>query len=178
MSANTSVAVLGGGCFWCLEAIFRTISGVIKVENGYAGGRQSNPDYKSVCTGTTGHAEVVRITYDPDTISYENLLKIFWKVHDPTTRNRQGDDIGEQYRSIILYMDEDQKRIAYESIKKASVNFTAPIVTELEALEKFWLAEDYHQDYFRKNPSQAYCRIVIAPKLDKFRDQFKKKLII
>jgi peptide-methionine (S)-S-oxide reductase len=160
-------AVLGGGCFWCLEAVFKQIEGVASVTSGYAGGHKQNPTYEEVCSGTTGHAEVVQIEFDPSVISYRELLDIFWKTHDPTTLNRQGPDTGVQYRSVILYLNESQKKIALESREKASGYFSGPIVTEIKPLMEFYPAEDYHQDYFQKNPYAAYCRIIISPKLKK-----------
>jgi len=161
--------VLGGGCFWCMEALFETLPGVVSVTSGYAGGHVPNPTYKQVCTGTTGHAEVIRIEYDPSRIRYEDLLEAFWEAHDPTTPNRQGNDVGPQYRSIILYVNEAQRRAAEKSRAEAARKFSRPIVTEIVPLERFYLAEAYHQDYFRKNPEQAYCQFVIRPKLEKFQ---------
>ena len=168
-------AVLGGGCFWCLEAIYKKVKGVIKVVPGYAGGHVENPTYEQVKTGTTGHAEVVKITYDPKIISYEQLLDIFFDIHDPTTPNRQGNDIGPQYRSIILYRNEEQKRIAKQKIAELqhSNKFKKPIVTQLVELEKFYEAEDSHHDYFEKHPDQPYCKLVISPKIEKFMKNFK-----
>lgn len=161
--------VLGGGCFWCLEAIFDRVEGVTEVRSGYAGGRVKNPSYQQVCTGTTGHAEVVRITFDTRLISLKELLEIFWLAHDPTTPNRQGNDVGPQYRSIILYKDESQKKAALESIKAAPaiLHLTKPIVTEFVALKEFYPAEDYHRDYYDKNRAVPYCTFVIHPKLKK-----------
>lgn len=163
------IAVLGGGCFWCMEALFETLPGVVSVTSGYAGGHVPNPTYKQVCTGTTGHAEVIRIEYDPNRIRYEDLLEAFWEAHDPTTPNRQGNDVGPQYRSIILYVNEAQRRAAEKSRVEAARRFSRPIVTEIVPLERFYPAEAYHQDYFRKNPEQAYCQFVIRPKLEKFQ---------
>ena len=160
-------ALLGGGCFWCLEAVFERVPGVIDVVNGYAGGDRNNPTYEEVCTGLTGHAEVVKITYNPGVVSYEKLLELFWKIHNPTTLNRQGADIGTQYRSVIFYYNEKQKQIAEASIAKEQENYREPIVTELMPVPTFWQAEDYHQDYFRNHPENAYCQIVIAPKIKK-----------
>lgn len=162
------IAVFGGGCFWCMEALFETLPGVISVTSGYAGGHVPNPTYKQVCTGTTGHAEVIRVEYDPRRIRYEDLLEAFWEAHDPTTPNRQGNDVGPQYRSIILYVNEAQRRSAERSKAEAARRFSRPIVTEIVRLERFYPAEPYHQDYFRKNPEQAYCQFVIRPKLEKF----------
>jgi peptide-methionine (S)-S-oxide reductase len=167
MGRSGNVATLGGGCFWCLEAVYERIEGVNSVISGYAGGTTVDPTYEEVCSGRTGHAEVVRIEYDPERISYEEILDIFWKAHDPTTLNRQGADTGTQYRSIILYHDEMQKRAAEKSIKKAGPLFDGPIVTELRPIERFYPAEEYHQDYFDRNRLAGYCMIVIQPKLKK-----------
>ncbi|HAM72030.1 MAG TPA: peptide-methionine (S)-S-oxide reductase [Verrucomicrobiales bacterium] len=172
---RTAHAILGGGCFWCLEAVYEGIPGVRAVVSGYSGGTTPNPTYESVCSGETGHAEVVRIEFDPATISYERILELFWKVHDPTTLNRQGADEGTQYRSIILYQDEAQKAAAEKSRAAAQAKLGRPIVTEIVALTKFHEAEAYHQDYFRRNPDKAYCRVVIQPKLDKL-EKLKKGL--
>lgn len=166
-SPSRAKATFGGGCFWCTEAVFETEPGVLSVTSGYAGGHTRNPDYREVCTGETGHAEVIQIEYDPAVISYERLLEIFWKAHDPTTHNRQGADVGTQYRSIILYHDEAQRAAAEKSKQAAQAAFARPIVTEIVPLTTFYPAEEYHQDYFRKNPNAAYCRVVIAPKLHK-----------
>ena len=163
------IAVFGGGCFWCIEALFGRIKGVVSVTSGYAGGKTENPNYTDVCSGTTGHAEVVKIEYDPSIIGYEELLKVFWKAHDPTTLNRQGADVGTQYRSVILYADREQREIAEKSkkeLEKASI-FRDPVITEIKELAKFYPAEDYHQDYYQNNSSAGYCRVVIAPKLKK-----------
>ncbi len=165
--SGTGVATLGGGCFWCLEAVFERIPGVTAVTSGYAGGKAANPTYEQVCAGTTGHAEVVQITYDPARISYEGLLEVFWRAHDPTTLNRQGADLGTQYRSIILYHDEAQKAAALASVKKAQAGFNDRIVTEVVPLTAYWKAEDYHQDYYNANKTAGYCRVVISPKLKK-----------
>ena len=162
-------AVFGGGCFWCIEAVFERAKGVVSVTSGYAGGETENPNYRDVCSGTTGHAEVVKIEYDPSIIGYEELLEVFWKAHDPTTLNRQGADAGTQYRSIILYTDREQREIAEKSkkeLEKAGI-FKDPVVTEIKELEKFYPAENYHQDYYQNNSSAGYCRVVIAPKLKK-----------
>ncbi len=164
---SESTIVLGGGCFWCLEAIFKRIDGVLSVSSGYAGGTVANPTYQDVCTDTTGHAEVVRVSFDPQKIALAGILDIFWKAHDPTTPNRQGADVGTQYRSIILYADEEQKRAAAESLRKAQASFRPRIVTELKLLEAFYPAEGYHKDYYDSNKSAGYCRLVIAPKLKK-----------
>jgi peptide-methionine (S)-S-oxide reductase len=166
-TGGAALATFGGGCFWCLEAVYDRIEGVVSVTSGYAGGTAKNPTYEQVCTGTTGHAEVVQIAYDPAKTSYEDLLDIFWKAHDPTTLNRQGADVGTQYRSIILYHDEAQKAAALKSIKKAQASFKDRIVTEIAPLGVFWKAEDYHQDYYNANKSAGYCRVVISPKLKK-----------
>ena len=171
-------ATLAGGCFWCLEAVYDQLRGVEKVENGYAGGSKPNPSYEAVCTGTTGHAEVVQITYDPAQISFRDLLDVFFTIHDPTTLNRQGADTGTQYRSAIFYHDDNQKKVAEETIAQLEQQKTwdDPIVTEVVPLEKFYPAEDYHRDYFERNPQQGYCRIVIAPKVSKARSHFLEKL--
>jgi len=171
---GTQVATLAGGCFWCLEAVFDEVKGVTSVESGYAGGHVENPSYKAVCTGMTGHAEVVRVTFDPDIVSYRDLLNVFFGIHDPTTLNRQGADVGTQYRSAIFYHDEEQKKIAEEVIKdlEAQKIWDNPIVTTLEKLDKFYVAEDYHQEYFANNPYQPYCAAVVAPKVSKFRKHY------
>jgi len=167
-------AIFGGGCFWCTEAIYKRVKGVEKVEPGYAGGDVENPSYRLVCSGTTGHAEVVRVTFDPAVISYKDLVDIFWHAHDPTTLNRQGNDIGTQYRSIILTKNDQQRKIAEKSLKEASESgaFRKPIVTVIEALDTFYPAEDYHFDYFATNPNQPYCRAVIAPKVQHFLKKY------
>lgn len=171
-------ATLGGGCFWCLEAVFQQLRGVTEVQPGYAGGHVPNPTYEQVCAGTTGHAEVVQITFDPDVITYRELLDVFFSIHDPTTPDRQGDDVGPQYRSIILYHDDEQRRIAEEVIRELEQSgaWSDPIVTQVVPLEAFYPAEEYHKDYFRRNPERAYCRLVIAPKVEKFRRRFSDKL--
>jgi peptide-methionine (S)-S-oxide reductase len=175
---KTKVATLGAGCFWCIEAVFQEVKGVKKVVSGYMGGHIDNPTYEQVCLGTTGHAEVAQITYDPSVVSFKDLLEVFWKTHDPTTLNRQGNDSGTQYRSSIFYHDDEQKSTAEEYKKRLddSGAFKSPIVTEIVPLKKFYAAEDYHQNYFRMNPNQGYCRFVIGPKMDKFREAFKDKL--
>lgn len=165
--SNLQLATVGGGCFWCLEAVFQRINGVSRVVSGYAGGRTENPNYREVCGGNTGHAEVIQIEFDPATVSYEKLLEVFWKCHDPTTLNRQGADTGTQYRSIILTHDEDQKKIAIASRAAAEKNFDSPIVTEIVPLTKFYAAENYHQDYYNQNGHAPYCQVVITPKLKK-----------
>ncbi|HEY9593935.1 MAG TPA: peptide-methionine (S)-S-oxide reductase MsrA [Spirochaetia bacterium] len=161
------VATFGGGCFWCTEAVLQRIEGVLSVTSGYAGGSTPNPTYEEVCTGETGHAEVVQVAYDPALISYDEILDIFWQAHDPTTPNRQGADVGTQYRSIILYADDAQKAAAEASKAKAQGRMKVPVVTEIVPLTKFWKAEDYHQNYYNTHTSAGYCRMVIAPKLKK-----------
>jgi peptide-methionine (S)-S-oxide reductase len=172
------IATLGGGCFWCLEAVFEQLRGVTKVESGYAGGTSPNPSYQQVCTGSTGHAEVVQVTFDPAVISYREILEVFFALHDPTTLNRQGHDVGTQYRSAIFYHSPEQKRIADEVL--AEFNKTGlwdrPTVTEVVPLTQFFRAEDYHQGYFRNNPTQGYCQAVVSPKVAKLRKQFAAKL--
>jgi peptide-methionine (S)-S-oxide reductase len=174
----TELATLGGGCFWCVEAVFKEVEGVVAVESGYAGGHVENPTYEQVCTGTTGHAEVCQVRYDPAKISYAELLEIFFKIHDPTTLNRQGADVGTQYRSVIFYHSDDQKKLAEEIRSKldASGAWDSPIVTEISPAGKFFKAEEYHRDYFRRNPQQGYCQAVIRPKMEKFRKAFEDKL--
>lgn len=166
-TSDTESIVLGGGCFWCIEALYETLDGVCSVESGYAGGHVDNPSYEAVCSGQTGHAEVVRVTFQPEKISLEELLEFFWAAHDPTTLNRQGADVGTQYRSIILTSSDAQKAAATASMKAAQKAFDDPIVTEIEPLGTFHKAESYHQDYFQNNPNAPYCRYVIAPKLRK-----------
>jgi peptide-methionine (S)-S-oxide reductase len=175
---KSQVTTLGGGCFWCLDPLFAELEGVIKVEVGYAGGDVPDPSYQAVCTGRTGHAEVVQVTFNPYVISYEELLEIFFTMHDPTTLNRQGADVGTQYRSIILYHDEEQQRAAEQVMREfeqAGI-WGDPIVTQIQPLEEYYRAEEYHQDYFNKNPDQGYCSFVIAPKVVKFRKKFAKRL--
>lgn len=171
-------ATLGGGCFWCLEAVFQDLSGVEEVVSGYAGGHVPNPTYQEVCTGATGHAEVVQLTFDPDLITYEEILEVFFSIHDPTTLNRQGADVGTQYRSVIFYHDEDQEKAAREMIARLEREkvFDDPIVTQVAPLTNFYPAEGYHQRYFENNPEQPYCRVVIAPKVEAFRRTFAEKL--
>lgn len=164
---QTQKATFGGGCFWCMEAVFERLEGVSAVVSGYSGGSVADPGYKAVCRGDTGHAEVIQIEFDPSKIRYEQLLEVFWAAHDPTTLNSQGADHGTQYRSVILYNDETQKAAAEKSKKEAASHFKEPIVTEIVPLKQFYAAEDYHQDYFRKNPQAPYCSIVISPKLQK-----------
>jgi peptide-methionine (S)-S-oxide reductase len=174
----SETATLGGGCFWCLEAIFKELNGVEKVVSGYSGGSVPNPSYRQVSTGTTGHAESVQITFDPQIISFRELLEVFFTIHDPTTLNRQGADVGTQYRSVIFYHTPEQKEIAKEVIAELEVAkiWDAPIVTEVTPFKSFYLAEEYHQEYFERNPDEPYCRVVIAPKVAKFRKQFLAKL--
>jgi peptide-methionine (S)-S-oxide reductase len=167
--AKTELATVGGGCFWCVEAAFETFRGVKAVTSGYAGGKVANPTYEQVCSGKTGHAEVVQVEFDPTQISYEQLLEIFWEAHDPTTLHRQGADVGTQYRSIILAQDENQKRLAEKSKEAAQKKFPDSIVTEIALLTQFFPAEEYHQDYFQKHPNAPYCAVVISPKLKKLQ---------
>ncbi len=174
----TEQATLAGGCFWCLEAVYVELKGVQKVVSGYAGGHVANPSYRAVCTGTTGHAEVVQITYDPAVVSYRDLLNVFFTIHDPTTLNRQGNDVGTQYRSAIYTHNDAQKAIAEQTIAELSESglWSSPIVTEVTPLETFYPAEDYHQNYYANNPNQGYCRVIIAPKVAKFRKQYLEQL--
>jgi peptide-methionine (S)-S-oxide reductase len=175
MSTNkTEIATFGGGCFWCLEACYELIPGVKSVTSGYAGGATEKPTYKEVCGGDSGHAEVVQIEFDPAVVSYEKLLQTFWQVHDPTTLNRQGNDVGTQYRSVIFHHDATQKASAERSMAAAQKELGRPIMTQIVPLQKFYPAEEYHQDYFRKNPSQAYCQAVVRPKVEKMRKQLKQ----
>ncbi len=169
-------ALLGGGCFWCIEAVYSRTLGVHSAISGYAGGARKNPSYEQICTGATGHAEVVEITYDPSAILYEEILEIFWAIHNPTTLNAQGADKGTQYRSVIYYSDEVQKQIALRSIAKAQEDFDEPIVTELALAPEFFEAEAYHQDYFTQHPTQGYCYAVVAPKVEKFMKTFAHKV--
>ena len=172
------LATLGSGCFWCTEAVFQQLKGVKSVKSGYAGGTTENPSYEQVCTGMTGHAEVIQVEFDSSVISYEELLEVFFETHNPTTMNRQGNDVGTQYRSIILYHSDEQKEIA-ERVKKRldqSGKWKNPIVTEIKPFTEFYIAEDYHQDYYKQNKNQPYCRAVISPKLEKFEKIFKLKL--
>ncbi|PWU13496.1 MAG: peptide-methionine (S)-S-oxide reductase [Verrucomicrobia bacterium] len=170
---KTETAVLGGGCFWCTEALYEMLPGVKSVTSGFAGGTKENPTYKEVCTGTTGHAEVIQVEYDPKVVSYEKILDTFWDAHDPTTLNRQGHDSGTQYRSIILYNGDAQKLAAQKSKAEAQKKFSSPIVTEIVPLKHFYKAEDYHQEYYRNNPDAGYCRMVIRPKVEKFEKKLK-----
>ncbi len=172
---NIEIATLGNGCFWCTEAVFQLVKGVIKVESGYSGGDMENPTYKDICTGTTNHAECLQITYDNSIISFEQLLKIFWETHDPTTLNRQGNDVGTQYRSIIFYHNEHQHSIAekFKIALNTSSNYKKPIVTLIEPATTFYKAENYHQNYFNQNGNAPYCQIVVRPKVEKFNELFK-----
>jgi len=172
---SAALATFGGGCFWCLEAVYELLPGVQSVTSGYAGGSEAEANYMAVCTGETGHAEVVQVAFDPAVISYEKLLETFWHIHDPTSLNRQGNDVGPQYRSVIFYHDEAQKQAAEKSLKAEQANWTQPIVTEIVPLTKFYAAEAYHQDYFRNNPNQGYCQVVIRPKVEKIEKQLKAK---
>lgn len=178
-NANTSeVATLAGGCFWCIEVIYDELVGVTDVVSGYMGGTSSNPTYRDVCSGSTGHAEVIHVTFDPNVVSYREILDVFFTVHDPTTLNRQGNDVGTQYRSAVFYHSDEQRRIATETIaafNRAKI-WDRPIVTEVTAAGTFYRAEDYHQDYYANNPEQGYCQIVIAPKVAKFRQKFLRRL--
>ncbi|HXF86300.1 MAG TPA: peptide-methionine (S)-S-oxide reductase MsrA [Anaerolineales bacterium] len=178
MKINLQTATLAGGCFWCLEAVFDEVKGVHSVESGYTGGHVANPTYRDVCTGMTGHAEAVQIRFDPNIVSYRDLLHVFFAIHDPTTLNRQGADVGTQYRSAIFYHDEEQKRIAEELIGELNAQkiWDKPIVTEVTKFDRFYVAEDYHQEYFVRNPYQPYCQAVIAPKVAKFRKHFLEML--
>jgi peptide-methionine (S)-S-oxide reductase len=175
---KTEIAIFGAGCFWCVEAVFEDIKGVYKVESGYTGGKVKNPTYKEVCSGMTGHAEVAKITYNPDEVSFEFLLSVFFKTHDPTTLNYQGNDHGTQYRSAIFYTNEAQKMAAEKSLSSLNQEkaYPKPIVTEVTKLDVFYVAEDYHQNYYKNNPNQGYCQYVIQPKVEKFRKVFKEYL--
>lgn len=175
---SKEVAILGGGCFWCLEAVYDDLKGVTDVVSGYSGGHDPNPTYKAVCNGTTGHAEVVQVEFDTDVISFRDILNVFFTIHDPTTLNRQGNDVGTQYRSAIYYQDDEQKRIAEETIAEMTKEgiWDNPIVTEVTAFDKFFPAEDYHQEYFKNNPHAGYCQFVVAPKVAKFRKKFYGQL--
>lgn len=177
-SNNKEVAILGAGCFWCVEAVFQELNGVESVESGYTGGAVEDPTYKQICTGNTGHAEVAYITYNPEVLTFKEVLEVFWKTHDPTTMNRQGADVGTQYRSAVFYLSESQKEVAehYKQRLNESGAYAAPIITEITKAGKYYPAENYHQDYFLQNPDQGYCRYVIQPKLEKFRAAFADKL--
>ena len=176
--AQQEIATLGGGCFWCLEAVYDEMQGVLSVESGYMGGHVANPSYRAVCTGTTGHVEVVQVTFDPAISSYREILEVFFAIHDPTTRDRQGNDSGPQYRSAIFYHSEEQKATAEELIRELDGEriWSRPIVTEVRPAAEFYVAEDYHQEYFRNNPSAPYCSYIVAPKVAKFRQKFAAKL--
>ena len=176
--SNLQKATVGGGCFWCLEAVYQQVRGVVGVESGYAGGQTLNPDYDAVCTGQTGHAEVVLIEFDADVLTYQKILEIFFAIHDPTTLNRQGNDIGSQYRSVIYAHDQEQRMMAQNIIEQLTQEniFDQPIVTELADLPTYYRAEDYHQNYFNNHPDQGYCAFVVSPKVSKFRKQFSELL--
>jgi peptide-methionine (S)-S-oxide reductase len=176
--AIEAVATFGAGCFWCVEAIFQQLRGVEKVVSGYAGGTVANPTYQQVCTGTTGHAEAIQVTFQPDEIAYVDLLYVFWRTHDPTTLNRQGEDVGTQYRSVIFYHTEEQRLVAEQSklVTEAEKVWPQPIVTEIIPFTNFYSAEGYHQNYFQLNPQQPYCRAVIDPKIRKFQKTFQQQL--
>ena len=176
--ARTETAVLGGGCFWCLEAVYQEMEGVLSVESGYMGGKTANPTYEDVCSGRTGHAEVVRVTFDPDITPFREVLEVFFAIHDPTTRNRQGNDVGTQYRSVIFYTSDEQRHTAEQIIRELDAErvWSNPIVTEIQPATAFYRAEDYHQEYFRNNPQQPYCSYIVAPKVQKFRKKFAGKL--
>ena len=178
MTEPTQIATLAGGCFWCLEAVFDQLRGVASVVSGYAGGARPNPTYHEICTGLTGHAEVVQVTFDPAVLSFDDLLRVFFAIHDPTTLNRQGADVGTQYRSAIFFHDDAQRGSAERIMAEVTAAgiWDAPIVTELTAFDAFYPAEDYHQEYFANNPNQPYCRAVVAPKVAKFRKQFVDRL--
>ena len=178
MNTNYQTATLAGGCFWCLEAVFDELEGVLSVESGYAGGKVANPSYREVCNGTTGHAEVVQVTFDPAVLSFSDLLRVFFTIHDPTALNRQGADVGTQYRSAIFYHDDGQKRVVEEIITEINSEkmWPKPIVTQVAKFDKFYMAEDYHQEYFAHNPYQPYCMAVVAPKVTKFRKHFMDRL--
>lgn len=172
-----ATATLGGGCFWCLEAAYQRVAGVTRVESGYAGGSEPDPSYRQVASGQTGHAEVVRVEFDPGVIGYGDLLDVFWLIHDPTTPNRQGNDVGPQYRSIILYYDEEQRAQAEQSKQAIAASWPDRVVTEIKPLQRFYPAEAEHRDYYRTHPEQAYCQVVINPKLQKLREQFRDRLV-
>lgn len=176
MSGSTEIATLGGGCFWCTEAVYLELRGVLGVKSGYTGGHVANPTYEEVCGKKTGHVEVVQVTFDPMVISYRELLEIFFTIHDPTTKDRQGNDVGPQYRSAIFTHSDDQARTAQEALAAAQPHWDAPIVTEVHAMEKFWPAEAYHDNYLARNPQNPYCAVVVAPKVSKARKLFFDKL--
>lgn len=175
---NTETAVLGGGCFWCLEAVFDKLEGVISVESGYMGGHVDKPTYRQVCEGDTGHVEVVRVNFDRDKLRYDDVLEVFFAIHDPTTLNRQGNDVGDQYRSVIFYNSEEQRQEAQAAIARlnAAHAFPGPIVTTVEPAQQFHMAEEYHQEYFASNPYQPYCQLVVSPKVKKFQQKFADKI--
>ena len=174
--AKLKTAYLAGGCFWCLEAVFQRLKGVEKVESGYMGGHVPKPTYHQVCGGGTGHAEAVRVTFDEDELSFPDLLDVFFTIHDPTTKDRQGNDVGTQYRSAIFYADETQKKDAERAIQDAAAHWRGPIVTQLAPVAEFYPAEDYHQNYFNENPNQPYCMFVVGPKVEKLHSKFKTKV--
>ncbi|MFB6255135.1 MAG: peptide-methionine (S)-S-oxide reductase MsrA [Haloplanus sp.] len=176
MTDDTEVATLAGGCFWCLEAPFEELHGVHAVTSGYAGGDTPDPTYKEVCSGSTGHAEVVQVEYDPGRISYADLLAVFFTLHNPTTKDREGPDVGSQYRSAIFTHDDDQREVAEATIERLAADYDDPIVTEIEPLETFYPAEDHHQDYYANNPQRAYCRVQVRPKLQKVRERFAEQV--
>jgi peptide-methionine (S)-S-oxide reductase len=173
---HLATATFGGGCFWCVEAAFEELRGVERVTSGYAGGDVEDPTYEQVCRGDTGHAEVVQVAYDPEAVSYADLLEVFFAVHDPTTEDRQGPDVGSQYRSILLYHDDDQRERAEAFLAELDEEYEDPVVTEIEPLDVFYEAEEYHQDYFEKNPQDAYCRVHAAPKVEKVRERFEERV--
>ncbi|HXH70013.1 MAG TPA: peptide-methionine (S)-S-oxide reductase MsrA [Pyrinomonadaceae bacterium] len=175
---NLETATLAAGCFWCVEAVFDDLRGVESVESGYSGGHKENPTYQQVCSETTGHAEVIQLKFDPNVISFKEILQVFFVVHDPTTLNRQGNDIGSSYRSAIFYHSDEQRRVAEEVIKEVEAEgvYDNPIVTEVKPFDKFYIAENYHQEYFANNPNQPYCAAVVAPKVAKFRNKFVERL--
>lgn len=177
-ASRTELATLGGGCFWCLEAVYERVEGVLGVRSGYEGGARPDPTYEQVCSGATGHAEVVEVRFDPDVIPYREILEIYFAIHDPTTLNRQGADVGTQYRSVIFYSSDGQKTTAWDVVRELDAQgiWTAPIVTEITPHQTFYVAEEHHQRYFRRNPSQPYCQVVVAPKVGKFRQKFAHRL--
>jgi peptide-methionine (S)-S-oxide reductase len=175
-TSELQVITLAGGCFWCIEAVFGELKGIVKAESGYSGGKVVDPSYEEVCSGETGHAEAVQITFDPRVMSLGEILEVFFSVHDPTTLNRQGADVGEQYRSAIFYRNEEQKKAAEEAMRNVSKEYSSPVVTQLTPFKEFYKAEDYHQEYYKYNSSQPYCQVVISPKLTKFRKHFQEKM--
>ncbi len=177
MAAN-EIATLGGGCFWCLEAVYDRMEGVLSVESGYMGGHLPNPSYTAVCSGTTGHVEVVRVTFDPGVVGFREILEVFFSIHDPTTLDRQGNDVGTQYRSVIFYHNEEQRATALAMIRELTAEqvFRDPVVTAVEPAAQFYVAEDYHQEYFQNHPNQPYCAYIVAPKVKKFREKFASRL--